>query len=209
MWWLGPKFEELPDYKRKYARAKSWVHYNKQIYNLKSSKYSWHSIKNIWRQVVNWVDCQTYSVMENAFSSVYGLYLQSHLTLFVLKPWWICKLTREKKGGCKRYKAWLWHGNKAQEFFCMKRAIQGYIFSWLHLGEGKMEWQSWLSSWQRWQLMLMDGCEEGGIAAMSWIFVCCMCGVCLHDLQLKLTLDKQLSALLQTQKKFQLNLTLL
>jgi hypothetical protein len=57
--------------------------------------------------------------------------------------------------------------------------------------------------------MLMDGCEEGGIAAMSWIFVCCMCGVCLHDLQLKLTLDKQLSALLQTQKKFQLNLTLL
>ncbi len=29
---------------------------------------------------------------------------------------------------------------------------------------------------------VMDGCEGGGIAAMSWLFVCCMCGVRLQDL---------------------------
>ncbi len=137
MRWLGPKFEELPDYKGKYARAKSWLHYNKQIYNLKISKYSWHSVENIWRQVVNWLTVKFtlrwkmhfLQFMACIFNHIW-LYSRSNLDEFA--TW------QEKKRRCKRYTAWLWHGNKAQEFFCMKRAILGLHFALTAFGWRKV-----------------------------------------------------------------------
>ncbi len=42
------EFEELPYYKERYEKVELWVHYNRQIYNLKYSKHSRHYVENIW-----------------------------------------------------------------------------------------------------------------------------------------------------------------